>query len=106
MDEGPIPAVHGVVRWRACDLIMRLHDLKKNFHARVEEIRSSLAPDTPVEVWFQDEMRVGQKNKLTYRWARKAATSVMPPKAEVSSGMSNSAYGAQPLGKICNCFTT
>jgi hypothetical protein len=21
-------------------------------------------------VWFQDEMRVGQKNKLTYRWAR------------------------------------
>src|SRR5471030_1040662 len=24
--EGPIPAVHGVVRWRACDLIMRLHE--------------------------------------------------------------------------------
>ena len=39
---------------------------KKNFYARVEEIRSSLAPDTPVEVWFQDEIRVGQKNKLTY----------------------------------------
>jgi hypothetical protein len=30
----------------------------------VEEIRSSLAPDTPVEVWFQDEMRVGQKNSM------------------------------------------
>ena len=26
VDEGPIPAVHGVVRWRACDLIMRLHE--------------------------------------------------------------------------------
>jgi transposase len=26
VDEGPIPAVHGVVRWRARDLIMRLHD--------------------------------------------------------------------------------
>ena len=26
MDEGPIPAIHGVVRWRACDLIMRLHE--------------------------------------------------------------------------------
>jgi hypothetical protein len=25
-EEGPIPAVHGVVRWRACDLIMRLHE--------------------------------------------------------------------------------
>ena len=39
----------------------------------MEEIRGSLAPDTPVEVWFQDEMRVGQKNKLTYRWARKGS---------------------------------
>jgi DDE superfamily endonuclease len=39
----------------------------------VEKIRSSLAPDTPIEVWFQDEMRVGQKNKLTYRWARKGS---------------------------------
>ena len=39
----------------------------------MEEIRHGLAPETPVEVWFQDEMRVGQKNKLTYRWARKGS---------------------------------
>ncbi len=26
MEDGPIPAVHGVVRWRACDLIMRLYE--------------------------------------------------------------------------------
>ena len=39
----------------------------------MEEIRAKLAPDIPVEVWFQDEMRVGQKNKLTYRWARKGS---------------------------------
>jgi len=26
VEEDPIPAVHGVVRWRACDLIMRLHE--------------------------------------------------------------------------------
>ena len=32
--------------------------------------RQTLPPGTPIEVWFQDEMRVGQKNKLTYRWAR------------------------------------
>ena len=37
------------------------------------EIRAQLAPCTPLEVWFQDEMRVGQKNKLTYRWARKGS---------------------------------
>src|SRR6476619_8438759 len=26
IEEGPIPAIHGVVRWRACDLIMQLHE--------------------------------------------------------------------------------
>ena len=26
VEEGPIPAVHGVVRWRACDLIMQLQE--------------------------------------------------------------------------------
>ncbi|HEX2752232.1 MAG TPA: IS630 family transposase [Alphaproteobacteria bacterium] len=112
VDEGPIPAVHGVVRWRASDLIMRLHEefglsvsddtiyralkdlgfshvsarpkaykqdadamaaFKKTLPLRVAEIRATLPPGTPVEVWFQDEMRVGQKNKLTYRWARKGS---------------------------------
>jgi transposase len=36
VEEGPIPAVHGVVRWRACDLIMRLH----------EEFEVSVSDDT------------------------------------------------------------
>src|SRR5256886_1623729 len=26
VEEGPIAAIHGVVRWRACDLIMRVHE--------------------------------------------------------------------------------
>src|SRR5262249_9478301 len=47
--------------------------VQKNFAERVAEIRAKLAPVTPVEIWFQDEMRVGQKNKLTYRWARKGS---------------------------------
>src|SRR5215468_6900048 len=34
--EAPIPAAHGVVRWRACDLIMRLY----------EEFRLSVSDDT------------------------------------------------------------
>jgi transposase len=25
IDEGPVQAVHGVVRWRACDLVKQLH---------------------------------------------------------------------------------
>ena len=34
------------------------------------EIRKGLLEGTLIEIWFQDEMRVGQKNKLTRRWAR------------------------------------
>src|ERR1039457_5708449 len=83
VDEGPTPAIHGVARWRACDLIMRLYEefalsvsddtiyramkklgfshvsarpkaykqdaeamdaFKKNFAARVAEIRKELTP--------------------------------------------------------------
>jgi len=106
VEEGPIPAVHGVVRWRAAaggiwHLGLGRHGLpcpeglglcpferpaeglsagsrshggvQKNFPARVAEVRQQLTSGTPVEVWFQDEMRVGQKNKLTYRWARKGS---------------------------------
>src|SRR5262249_57081903 len=36
VEEGPIAAIHGVVRWRACDLIMRLY----------EEFGLSVADDT------------------------------------------------------------
>ena len=49
------------------------HGVQKNFALRVAAIRTKLAPGTPIEVWFQDEMRVGQKNKLTYRWAKKGS---------------------------------
>ena len=34
-----------------------------------------------IEIWFQDKMRVGQKNKLTYRWARKGSR----PRADCSA---------------------
>jgi hypothetical protein len=36
----------------------------------VGEIAAKFAPKTPVEIWFQDEMRLGQKNPRTRRWAR------------------------------------
>ena len=37
------------------------------------EITAKLAPKTPVEIWFQDEMRLGQKNPRTRRWARRGS---------------------------------
>ena len=39
VEEGPIPAVDGVVRWRACDLIMRLHE---ELASRSRTIRSTV----------------------------------------------------------------
>ena len=39
---------------------------------------STLPPGTPIEVWFQDEMRVGQKNSLVYQWARKGSRPRQP----------------------------
>ena len=33
-------------------------------------ITATLDPTMPVEIWFQDEMRLGQKNPRTQRWAR------------------------------------
>ena len=38
----------------------------------------TLPTDTAVEFWFQDEMRVGQKNGLVYQWARKGTRPSQP----------------------------
>jgi transposase len=35
------------------------------------QIESRQAAGTKIEVWFQDEARIGQKNKITRRWARR-----------------------------------
>jgi DDE superfamily endonuclease len=40
------------------------------------EIMSTLPAETPLEVWFQDEMRLGQKNPRTRRWARRGSRPV------------------------------
>ena len=37
---------------------------------------STLPPATPIEIWFQDEMRLGQKNPRTRRWARRGSRPV------------------------------
>lgn len=33
---------------------------------------------TPIEIWWQDEARVGQKTKITRRWSRKGTRPVAP----------------------------
>ena len=44
----------------------------------VTQVVSTLAPATPIEVWFQDEMRVGQKNSLVYQWAKRGSRPRQP----------------------------
>ena len=37
-----------------------------------------LAPETPIELWWQDEMRLGQKNGLVRQWARRGSRPRQP----------------------------
>ncbi len=39
----------------------------------MEAIRTGLPTGTEIELWWQDEARVGQKNKITRRWARRGS---------------------------------
>jgi hypothetical protein len=35
--------------------------------------KKGVRPRTPIEIWFQDEARVGQKNGLVYQWAERGS---------------------------------
>jgi len=41
-------------------------------------VRAGLPQGTAIEVWFQDEARVGQKNKITRRWAKRGSRPSAP----------------------------
>jgi len=44
----------------------------------LEAIRADLPAGTDIELWWQDEARVGQKNKITRRWARRGTRPSAP----------------------------
>ena len=44
----------------------------------MDEVRASLPRGTPIEIWFQDEARIGQKNKITRRWAKRGTRPSAP----------------------------
>ncbi|MDG6094359.1 IS630 family transposase [Acetobacter sp. AN02] len=109
LEDGPVPAVHGVVRWRLCDLCAWLHEawgvslsetrlgqiirregfrlltarprhyrqdteaqdiFKKKFPGVMAAIGSGHS-GKDIEIWWADEARIGQKTKLTRRWAKR-----------------------------------
>jgi hypothetical protein len=44
----------------------------------VAEIAAGAARGKRIEIWFQDEARIGQKNKITRRWARRGTRPSAP----------------------------
>jgi transposase len=64
-----------------------------DFPARLEEIAKDKADGCPVEIWFADEARIGQKNKITRRWARRGTRPSAPRDLRTAS--------AYIFGAIC-----
>ena len=59
---------------------------------RLEEIARAKALDCDtIEIWFADEARVGQKNKITRRWARRGTRPSAPQDQRTAS---TSIFGA------------
>ena len=44
----------------------------------MEAIRATLPAGTEIEVWWHDEARIGQKNKISRRWARRGTRPAAP----------------------------
>ncbi|KAG5725408.1 hypothetical protein E4T56_gene8842 [Termitomyces sp. T112] len=118
VERGPIPAIHGVVRWRLIDLVQWLHDefavsldettvgreLRKLGYVKLtarprHHAQNELAMDafkkgaSLPKIWFQDEARIGQKNKITRRWARRGTRPSAPKDQRTKS--------AYIFGAIC-----
>ncbi len=72
------------------------------------EIRGRLPTDTAIEIWFQDEARIGQKTKITRRWAKRGTRPVAPKDQRTRSAWIYGAIcpargvGAALILPICN----
>jgi transposase len=44
----------------------------------VTALRRALPEGCTIEIWFQDEARIGQKNKITRRWAKRGSRPAAP----------------------------
>jgi len=49
------------------------------------KIRATLPVNTPIEIWWQDEARVGQKTKITRRWAKRGTRPRAPKNQRTKS---------------------
>jgi len=81
IDEGPIPAIHGVVRWRACDLIMQLHEefglsvSDDTIYRVLKELGFSHVSARPKAYKQDPDAMEAFKKTLPYAWRRSATSS-------------------------------
>jgi transposase len=81
IDEGPIPAIHGVVRWRACDLIMQLHEefglsvSDDTIYRALKELGFSHVSARPKAYKQDPDAMDAFKKTLPYAWRRSASNS-------------------------------
>ena len=52
--------------------------VQKNFPRTLKAHLAGLPTGTPIEIWFQDEARIGQKNGLVRQWARRGTRPRQP----------------------------
>ena len=52
--------------------------VQKNFPATLKAHLADIAKRKPIEIWFQDEARIGQKNGLVRQWARRGTRPRQP----------------------------
>lgn len=48
------------------------------FAAELAKVNRAFPNRMPIEIWFEDEARVGQKDKITRRWARRGTRPTAP----------------------------
>jgi hypothetical protein len=53
-------------------------DVRKNFAATLKARLAHIPKRKPVEIWFQDEARIGQKNGLVRQWAHRGTRPRQP----------------------------
>ena len=51
---------------------------KKNFPRAPNAHLTGVPEETPIEIWFQDEARIGQKNGIVHQWAKRGTRPRQP----------------------------
>ena len=83
---GPDPAVHGVVRWRACDLIMRLHEefgisvSDDTIYRTLKDLGFSHVSARPKAYKQDPDAMEAFKKTLPYAWRKSVPSSHRAPR--------------------------